>query len=124
MKTKTLIASLCAVLLGVGLALSSTAGPQPDFDGDGVQDSFDNCFSDPNGPDLGACSAQENADGDAFGDACDADLDNDNIVAGSDFGLLLGVFGTADPEADFDCDGVVAGSDFGFLLGRFGAPPG
>jgi hypothetical protein len=116
--------SLCAVLLSFGLAFVAGAGSSPDADSDGVPDSFDNCTIDPNGPLLGACTAQENADGDANGDACDADYDNDNIVAISDFSFLLGVFGTADPEADSDCDGVVAISDFSFLLGRFGLPPG
>jgi hypothetical protein len=36
----------------------------PDFDGDGVQDKFDNCPSTPN-------PAQADADGDGFGDVCD-----------------------------------------------------
>jgi hypothetical protein len=116
--------SLCAVLLSFGLAFFAGAGSSPDADSDGVPDSFDNCTVDPNGPILGACTAQENADGDTQGDACDADFDNDNIVAGSDFAILLGVFGTANAEADMDCDGVVAGSDFANLLSRFGLPPG
>ncbi len=98
--------------------------PLADTDGDGVPDFSDNCSRDPNGPLLGACSAQEDADGDGFGDASDADFDNDNIVAGSDFGRLLGSFGTADPVLDFDCDGVVGGGTFGFLLINFGKAPG
>ena len=67
---------------------------------------------------------QVDTDGDGFGDVCDADFDNDNVVAGSDFSILLGVFGTADALSDIDCDGVVAGSDFSALLALFGAAPG
>ena len=91
-----------------------------DRDMDGVPDVDDNCIVDPNGPLLGACSAQEDADGDGFGNSCDADFDQDNIAAGSDFAILLSVFGTADAVVDMDCDGIVAGSDFAILLRLFG----
>ena len=124
MTKRMIFTRLCAVLLSFGLAFFAGAGSPPDADSDGVADSLDNCTLDPNGPDLGSCSAQENADGDRNGDACDADFDNDNIVAGPDYAYLLSVFGTADAEADMDCDGVVAGSDFANLLSRFGLPPG
>ncbi len=124
MMTKTIIASLCAVLLGFGLASSATAGSAVDTDNDGVPDTFDNCVTRQNGPLGGVCTAQEDTDGDGHGDACDADFDNDNITAGSDFSILIALFGTADAEADLDCDGIVAGSDFAILLGDFGTAPG
>jgi len=49
----------------------------PDFDGDGVPDSSDNCINVSN-------PSQKNTDGDAQGDACDSDDDNDGIVDSSD----------------------------------------
>ena len=67
-----------------------------------------------------------------YGDACDADLDDDGIVGASDFfGVFrpcLGVDLTANPgcaEADLDGDGVVGPSDFfGVLRPEFGTEPG
>jgi hypothetical protein len=44
----------------------------PDSDGDGILDGVDNCPNDPN-------PLQENNDGDAQGDVCDADDDNDGL---------------------------------------------
>ena len=50
----------------------------------------------------------------------DPDLDRDGVVGGSDLGLLLSRWGTADPEADLDLDGVVGGGDLGVLLAAWG----
>ena len=68
---------------------------EPDGDGDGVLDFFDNCPSDPNpeqfdqdNDSIGdACdncpnnrnSDQADSDGDSLGDACDDDIDGDNV---------------------------------------------
>ena len=46
---------------------------QGDRDGDGVEDTADNCPDDPN-------AGQDNHDGDSQGDACDADDDNDTVA--------------------------------------------
>src|SRR3954452_5487239 len=55
---------------------TSTIDPV-DADGDGVADSSDNCSGVAN-------ASQLNTDGDAQGDACDADDDNDGLADGSD----------------------------------------
>jgi hypothetical protein len=52
------------------------------------------------------------------GGGCPQDLDLDGSVGGSDLGLLLGGWGTAEP--DFNLDGVVNGADLGVLLGAWG----
>jgi hypothetical protein len=90
---------------------------QDDGDGDGVGDACDNCT-------LVANPAQRDTDADGFGNMCDADLDNDNLVGFSDFSLIRGVFGSADPDADLDGDGIVGFSDFSLFRSQFGNPPG
>ncbi len=72
---------------------------QPDSDGDGVPDINDNC------PDTSNAS-QANFDGDAQGDACDADDDNDNVLDINDAFPL-------DPNEslDTDSDGIGNNAD-------------
>ena len=53
---------------------------------------------------------------------CPGDLDGNGAVNGADLGLLLAVFGSADPAADLDGDGSVNGADLGLLLAAWGAP--
>ena len=55
------------------------------------------------------------------GTPCPADFDNDNIVSGSDLGLLLGGWGGVD--FDLNADGIVNGADLGILLGAWGPCP-
>jgi hypothetical protein len=59
------------------LAQMRDVGWYPDADVDLVEDSVDNCPNTPN-------ADQANYDGDAQGDACDADDDNDGVNDGSD----------------------------------------
>lgn len=88
-----------------------------DADGDGVEDAQDNCVEISN-------AAQVDADGDGFGNRCDPDLSNDNIVNFVDLGLLRARFFTSDPVADFNVDGVVNFVDLGVLRAYFFQPPG
>ncbi len=87
-----------------------------DTDADQYSDDLDNCSELAN-------ADQRDTDGDGFGNACDADLNNDGTINFQDLGLLRTVFFTADPDADFNGDGVVNFSDLGILrLQFFGAP--
>jgi len=47
------------------------------------------------------------------------DTNGDGVVNGKDLGLLLAVFGTAEPAADFDGNGLVDGGDLGVLLANW-----
>ena len=94
-----------------------------DADLDGIPDADDNCVNDPNPSQL-----DTNADG--FGNACDADFDNDGVVGSSDFAMLLQAYGSSvgdanyDPDIDVDGDGIIGGKEFSFLIRRFGTAPG
>jgi hypothetical protein len=84
-----------------------TAPPASDSDGDGVPDTADNCPNDGN-------PLQENNDGDAEGDACDDDDDNDGLTDAEEMNFD-GVYNPStdtDPfNADTDGDGLLDGVD-------------
>ncbi|MEL7240404.1 MAG: hypothetical protein AAGK78_16220, partial [Planctomycetota bacterium] len=80
--------------------------PFVDSDADGVSDLIDNCTLDAN-PD------QRDSNDDGYGNVCDADLNDDNIVNVVDLGILRSVFFTTDEDADFNGDGVVNVVDLG-----------
>lgn len=112
-------------LLTLGYTLSASAGAISDTDGDLVPDQFDNCRLVANGPNQTSNQVDTNLDG--FGNACDADLDDNNSCGGTDFSLFVGFFGkstAAAKAADFDGDNLVGGSDFAIFVQRFGTPPG
>jgi hypothetical protein len=88
-----------------------------DADGDGVADAADNCTLVPN-------ADQRDTNGDGFGNICDADLNNDNVVNFIDLGILRSVFFTADPDADLNGDGSVNFVDLGIMRATFFGPPG
>jgi hypothetical protein len=98
-----------------------------DIDEDGIANDVDNCLevSNPN---------QTDTNFDGYGNACDADYDNNGIVNSVDFNpLFLGAFNAQDPndvanylDFDFNGDGVVDGADFTFFNNAFsiGGPAG
>jgi len=101
-------------------------GTPVDTDGDGVPDTGDNCTLVPNGttiPDAGG-NSQLDSNGDGFGNACDADLNNDLVINGLDVGPFVNQFGTSGPDADLNGDGVVNGLDVGPFVNMFGQAPG
>ena len=115
-----------------GPVQGTTLSAPPDFDGDGSADGADNCGLVPNGPlipDAGGHS-QLDADGDGYGNACDADLNNSGTVTTADFGLLRSVLGQAAgfsataAAADMNGSGTVTTADFGLLRARLGTAPG
>jgi hypothetical protein len=116
--------------LGVGLfifalALGATAGVNGDGDNDTVPDATDNCLVAPNGP-RHAPNNQCDTDQDGYGNACDADVNNDFAVGIPDFGTWTAQFGLmgADLVADTNCDGGVGIPDFGTFTVDFGSSVG
>ncbi|MEO1574717.1 MAG: thrombospondin type 3 repeat-containing protein [Pseudomonadota bacterium] len=97
--------------------LTLTREATADSDGDGVADDQDNCTEVAN-------ADQRDSDGDLYGNACDADLNNDLVVNVIDLGILRTVFFTTDADADFNGDGVVNVTDLGIMRSAFFGPPG
>ncbi len=107
-------------LISIAAVLTLTSMPAfafTDLDQDGIDDATDNCPDHVN-------ATQLDTDGDGFGNACDADLNNDGVVNVVDLGLFRLVFFSADPNADFNGDGNVNVADLGILRTLFGKPPG
>jgi len=124
------IFSILAALL---LALPAMAGPSDpcagggvgtDADGDGWADATcDNCSAVAN-------ASQTDSDGDGCGNRCDADFNQDGIVAIADFSILAPQLnGPPAPPGSTDIapdppDGVVAIADFSVLAASLNGPPG
>ncbi len=90
-----------------------------DKDGDGIPDNQDNCIEITN-------ANQHDSNSDGYGNACDADLDNNGHVNFADLNLFKSAFNTknTDSPADFDSDGSVSITDFYAFKELFGKPPG
>ncbi|MFK7888631.1 MAG: LamG-like jellyroll fold domain-containing protein [Gammaproteobacteria bacterium] len=103
--------------------IAQLAGLSQDVDGDSIANEADNCMSNPN-------PSQVDSDSDGFGNACDADLNNDNTINIVDLGLLRAAFfatpgaGNWNASADLDANGVVNVVDLGLMRSRFFCPPG
>src|SRR5262249_21699034 len=97
--------------------------PAADRDGDGVPDAEDDCVDTPN-------PSQLDSDGDGFGNACDADYDNDGVVGAADWIQLSQAFGSTvggphySTVLDADGDGAIGGVDLLWLAQSFGKAPG
>ena len=111
----------CAGLLAFGLSISSFADDPPDQDLDGVPDTSDNCTLVTNGPSgsTGSCDAQEDGDGDGYGNPCDTDFNNDGATGLDDLNAMLveAIAGGTDPNFDPNCDGASGLDDLNKTLG-------
>ena len=115
----SLIALTFGFFLVVGLPLAATAGPTPggdDYDGDTVEDFFDNCCADVN-------PAQEDEDHDGCGDVCDPPLgcdgNDDGAVNTSDLLGIIDEWQNSDPDpttSDCNDDGAVNTGDILVLI--------
>ena len=111
------------------VATAGTASGEGDVDGDLVPDAFDNCIEVPNGPGQ-APNDQVDADGDGYGNACDADFDQSGFVGLTDYNILWTCFGrvgscTNDaffPALDLDVDGATNAIDQAILFTQLGNP--
>ncbi|MEL7451468.1 MAG: thrombospondin type 3 repeat-containing protein [Pseudomonadota bacterium] len=100
------------------LQISAGLSASQDADGDGIEDTIDNCA-------LVANPTQLDTDGDSFGNACDADLNNDCSVNFTDLGDMKAVFFQAgDLAADLNGDGSVNFFDLGIMKASFFGAPG
>jgi hypothetical protein len=107
-------------------------GAQPDTDRDGVPDAADNCVDVANGPlipDEGGHS-QLDADGDGYGNICDADLDNSGQTTSADYNFMrnrlarASTFDARAASADMNGSGWVTSTDYTLLRKRLGTAPG
>jgi hypothetical protein len=95
--------------------------PILDADQDGIPDCIDNCRNVFN-------PWQSNSDGDGFGNSCDPDFDNSNVVDAADEAALTAHLGEAvdstNDEFDLNDDDVIDAGDLAVLQGFSGNPPG
>jgi hypothetical protein len=120
-KTMTAVAAALLALFTATVQAAEFA----DTDQDRVVDIIDNCTKTSN-------PLQTDGDNDGFGNACDADLNNDGKVTQADEGLFLqqqknyAAGKPYNPAADFDANGKVEDSDYKILLAaiKAGLVPG
>jgi hypothetical protein len=98
-------------------ASTQAAVKETDTDGDGVPDSRDNCIAVSNKDQL-------DIDGDGYGNACDADLNNDGFVNALDLATIRGQFGKRGVAGDLNGDGIVNALDVSRFSKLFGKAPG
>lgn len=102
-----------------------TATPISDADGDGVENSADNC-SDASNP------QQDDTDTDDCGNICDADYDDSGTVGFPDFGEFIGAWASGseefchhEPGGNAISAGCEVGwTNWGLFIGMFGSNPG
>lgn len=90
---------------------------EADVDADGIMYLSDNCTQVSN-------ADQRDTDMDGSGNACDADLNNDNMINAVDLGIFRQRYFSSDQDADFNGDGVVNALDLGIFKSMYGGNPG
>jgi len=98
---------------------TEVAPPVTDTDNDGTADDQDNCTERYN-------PAQDDTDGDGYGNICDADYDNDGDVDYVDFEAFSFAYASDDLEKDHTepVNGKVNFADFSYFSFAYGKPPG
>ncbi|MEM7081694.1 MAG: hypothetical protein AAF465_03090 [Pseudomonadota bacterium] len=89
----------------------------PDQDQDGVPNQQDNCT-------LAHNPQQQDADGDGYGNVCDADFDNNCVVNFLDYATIAEQFLTSSNVVDLNSDGVVNFTDISLFANLFLQPVG
>ncbi len=117
-KSNRRLTALPVAALAALFAVNAFAADSFDSDSDGFDDNSDNCT-------LVANADQRDTNGDGFGNLCDPDVNNNNIVDGQDFRFVRwAILNGGNPNADFDGDGNVDGTDIGILVDMAQQPPG
>ncbi|MFK8032178.1 MAG: S8 family serine peptidase [Gammaproteobacteria bacterium] len=88
-----------------------------DSDLDGLPNDLDNCLNVAN-------VQQQDTDNDSYGNACDADLNNDGVTNFLDLSLFSLVFQSSEPNSDFNSDGTVNFADLDIFKSLYLLPPG
>ena len=104
-------AAISALILVASIATAA------DQDGDAVDDATDNCS-------LAVNADQRDTDADGFGNACDADFNNDCSINSADLGIMRSVFFSGDANVDLNGDGSVNVLDLSLLKTLYFQPPG
>ncbi|MDH3646865.1 MAG: endonuclease/exonuclease/phosphatase family protein [Gammaproteobacteria bacterium] len=91
--------------------------PVGDNDGDGLDDLSDNCITVEN-------TDQRDTDFDGFGNICDPDFNQDQLVNFADLAYMGAHFFTDDPDADLNGDGRANFRDLAIMANLFFRPPG
>ena len=112
--TRSIAIRTAAMLLCASVAVAHL---EDDTDLDGIHDPLDNCT-------LVANAGQRDTDADGYGNMCDPDLNNDDVVDFLDLGQMASQFFTADSDADLNGDDVVDFGDFPPIQSLFFGPPG
>jgi len=96
-----------------------------DTDADGWDDSHDNCLLQPNDVHSPFDFGQPDTDQDDYGNACDADFNNDCQTNFVDLGTMKeDFFQTGDLQTDLNADGFTNFVDLGIMKALFFLPPG
>jgi hypothetical protein len=118
MRSLVSLVAAAAALVSIAVAAPAPAQSRLDADGDGVLDGADNCRAVPN-------ADQRDTNRDGFGNACDPDLDDNDVVNRRDFELLRSFVGPRPPPvADLDGDGKTDAADMKILQAYLGKAPG
>jgi hypothetical protein len=88
-----------------------------DSDGDARADVHDNCT-------LVANQDQYDANQDGYGNICDADLNDTNLVTAGDYVILRNALNTNNAVADLNHSGLVTAQDYIILRNRLNTAPG